>query len=341
MKNLSRRAFIGIGAATGMSVALAGCSAKQEEPKAAEEAQKEAPALVDETTHRIVTGGESGTYYAMATVIGQHAINNAGVKVTALTSAGSQANIFEIEDGNAELAFCQSDIMAQAYQGTNMFEGTPIDCFSTLGALYVEPIQIVTCDPEIKTIPDLAGKRVSIGASGGGANYNTADVLAAYDMTLEDIDPRYLSYDDAADALMNDQIDAALLTASAPAAAITDLDTYKPVYMVTIDDEHIEKLIETNDYYARTTIPAKTYSGVESEVGTIAVIAVMIAADSVSEEAAYALTADVFDNAHKLVDSHAKFADIHLELGASIASVPYHPGAARYFTDHGFEVNTK
>ena len=88
---------------------------------------------------RFVTGGESGTYYAFGSVIAQHATNNAGVNVVGLVGNGSQANVMELQDGNAELAFCQSDVMAYAYNGTNLFEETgKVDCFSTVAALYME-----------------------------------------------------------------------------------------------------------------------------------------------------------------------------------------------------------
>ena len=90
---------------------------------------------------RFVTGGESGTYYAFGSVIAQHATNNAGVNVVGLVGNGSQANVMELQDGNAELAFCQSDVMAYAYNGTNLFEETgKVDCFSTVAALYMEQV---------------------------------------------------------------------------------------------------------------------------------------------------------------------------------------------------------
>ena len=116
---------------------------------------------------RFVTGGESGTYYAFGSVIAQHATNNTDVSVTGLVGNGSKSNVEELADGNAELAFCQSDVMAYAYNGTNLFEN-PIDCFSTVAALYMEDVQIVTTDPSIKTVADLAGKNVSVGAAGSG-----------------------------------------------------------------------------------------------------------------------------------------------------------------------------
>ncbi len=181
------------------------------------------PATVDNDL-RFVTGGDSGTYYAFGSVIAQHATNNAGVAVTGLVGNGSQANIMEMQDGNAELAFCQSDVMAYAYDGTNLFADTgAIKCFSTVGALYTEQVQIVTLDPTIKTVADLKGKNVSIGAAGSGVYFNALDILGVYGMTESDIKPTYQSFGDSADSLKDGKIDAAFIVAGAPTTAIVDL----------------------------------------------------------------------------------------------------------------------
>ena len=211
---------------------------------------------------RFVTGGESGTYYAFGNVIANHAVNNAGVDIVALAGNGSQSNVFELEDGNAELAFCQSDVMAYAYAGTNLFAETgAVTCFSVLGALYTEQVQIVTVDPSIKTVADLKGKNVSIGAAGSGVYFNAIDILGAYGLTEDDIKPTYQSFGDSADALKNGQIDAAFIVAGAPTTAVTDLATTKDTYLVSLDSEHIAKLLETSDYYTETVIAKDVYFG--------------------------------------------------------------------------------
>ena len=125
----------------------------------ADEGDVSAPA----STLRFVTGGESGTYYAFGSVLANHATNNAGIDVVGLVGNGSQSNVFEMEDGNAELAFCQSDVMAYAYEGTNLFADTgAVKCFSTVAALYTEQVQIVTLNPDIKTVADLKGKKIAV-----------------------------------------------------------------------------------------------------------------------------------------------------------------------------------
>ena len=290
---------------------------------------------------RFVTGGESGTYYAFGSVIAQHATNNAGVNVVGLVGNGSQANVMELQDGNAELAFCQSDVMAYAYSGTNLFEETgKVDCFSTVAALYMEQVQIVTTDSSIKTVEDLKGKRVSIGAAGSGVYFNAIDILGAYGLTEADITPTYQSFGDSANDIKDGKIDAAFIVAGAPTTAITDLATTKDVYLVSLDDEHIEKLCSTSDYYTKNVIPADVY-GTDGDVTTVAVGAVILARDDVSEDAIYNFTKDLFDNAEAEVSSHAKYGELNLDFAASVTSVPYHPGAAKYFAEKGYTVPTK
>ena len=209
---------------------------------------------------RFVTGGESGTYYAFGSVIAQHASNNAGVQVVGLVGNGSQANVQELVDGTADFAFCQSDVMAYAYNGTNLFDAK-VEGFSTVAALYMEQVQIVTTNPDIKTVEDLKGKSVSIGAPGSGVYFNAIDVLGAYGLTEDDIKPTYQSFGDSADALKNGQIDAAFIVAGAPTTAVTDLATTKDTYLVSLDDEHVTKLLETSDYYTKTVIAKDVYFG--------------------------------------------------------------------------------
>lgn len=295
-----------------------------------------APAV---TKMRFVTGGESGTYYAFGGTIAQHATNNAGIEVIGIVGNGSQANIEQLQANTAELAFCQSDVMAYAYAGTNLFAETgAVDCFSTVAALYMEQVQVVTCDPSIKTVADLAGKRVSIGAAGSGVYFNAIDVLGCYGLTEADIIPTYQGFGDSANSLKDGQIDAAFVVSGAPTTAIVELATTKDAYLVAIEDENVEKLLAASPYYAKNVIPAGTYNGQTEDVTTVAVGAVLLARNDMPEDAIYALTADIFNNAADLVTTHAKYGEIDMAYGASITSVPYHPGAAKYFAEKGFTV---
>lgn len=286
------------------------------------------------------TGGDQGTYYGFGSVLAGQVSGETDTTVTAITSGGSQANIEALEYGDAQLGFVQSDVMSYAYEGTNLFEGFQVQNFSTVAALYMEQVQIVTCNPEIKTVADLAGKNVSIGAPGSGVYFNAIDILGAYGLTENDITPTYESFGDSADSLQDGKIDAAFITAGAPTTAVTSLGTSKDVYLVSLDAEHIENLIKECPYYSENTIPADVY-GLDEDVTTVAVGAVVIASDDVAEEDVYNFVSSVFENTEEITTAHAKGAELNLEFAASVTDVPYHPGAAKYFDEKGLSVPVK
>jgi TRAP transporter TAXI family solute receptor len=292
---------------------------------------------------RFVTGSETGTYYAFGTVIAQHATNNIGKKVTALVGAGSKGNVNKLQDKEADLAFCQSDVMAYAYSGTNLFKDEgKVENFSVLGALYVETVQLVSVNPDIKSVADLKGKKVSVGQSGSGVYFNALDVLGAYDMKLEDIQPTYQSFGDSANDLKDGKIDAAFIVAGAPTTAVTELAaTNKNTHLISFDEEHLQKLLKASPYYTKSVIKGGTYSTITEDVTTVGVGAVILVRDEISEELVYKLTKDIFDNAPQLGKDHAKYEEVTVEYGSSMTSVPYHKGAAKYFAEKNVTVPTK
>ena len=129
------------------------------------------------------------------------------------------------------------------------------------------------------------------------------------------------------------------MVAGAPTTAITSLAATKTVYLVSLDDEHIDKLIAESPYYSKTTISG-AYEGTP-DATTVAVGAVVIARDDVSEDDVYNFISTVFENIDTITQAHAKGAELNLEFAASYAAVPYHPGAAKYFAEKGITVPTK
>lgn len=317
-----------------MVFALCACGSSSSAPASSDSsAKKEALTFT--------TGGEAGTYYAFGSVLAQYVSNNSDLSVTAITGNGSKANVEDLDAGDVQLGFCQSDVMSYAYDGTNLFADTgAVGSFSVAAALYMEQVQIVTMDPDIKTVADLKGKIVSIGAQGSGVYFNAIDVLGAYGMTEADITPVYQSFGDSAESLKDKKIDAAFIVAGAPTTAIVDLSTSGQVYLVSIDDEHMDQLIASSPYYSAYTIAADVY-GTPEDVQTVAVAAVVLVRDDVSDDAVYTFVSTIFDNIGAISEQHGKGAELSLEFASSMTSVPYHPGAAKYFAEKGFEVATK
>lgn len=205
------------------------------------------------------TGSETGTYYGFGGVLASYVSANSDVSVTAVTSGGSKANIEDLSSGAVQIAFAQSDVLSYAYNGERLFDAK-VEGFSVVAALYMEQVQIVTTNPDIKTVADLKGKTVSIGEAGSGVYFNALDVLQAYGMSESDVNAVRQSFGDSADSLKDGKIDAAFIVAGAPTTAITDLATAGPVYLVSLDDQHVQSLISASPYYSAYTIPADTYA---------------------------------------------------------------------------------
>ena len=288
------------------------------------------------------TGGTSGTYYAFGGVLGQYIKNHAGIEVIVVSTDGSKANIESIAAGDYQLGTVQSDVMAYAWAGTRSFESNgKIDSFRVVGGLYAEAVQLVTMNPDIKSVADLKGKAVSIGAPGSGVYFNAVDVLSAAGLTENDIQAQYQSFADSTDALKDGKIDAAFIVAGAPTAAITELCTTNSAYLVPIDGEIAGKLMADSPYYTAYTIPAGTYAGQTEDVTTVTVKATLIVAASASEDDVYKLTKAIFDNADAIASENGKGAELSVENATTGMAAPFHAGAAKYYAEKGVTVETK
>ena len=294
-------------------------------------------ALADALT--FTTGGTAGTYYGYGNVLAQYVKANSEVDMTAVAGNGSADNIDKLDMQVAQLGFVQNDVAYYAYNGIRIYEGDPVTSFTAIAALYTETVQLITCNPDIKSVADLKGKNVSIGSQGSGVYFNAMDFLAAYDMTEADITPTYQSFADSAEALKDGKIDAAFVVAGAPTPAVTDLATSKDTFLVSLDDEHIAKLQEISGAYTKSIIPAGTYSKQDAEVVTVGVKATIIANGQVTDEQAYTIVKTIFEGKDAITEAHAKGAELDLEY-ASTCGLPYHPGAAKYFAEQGITVET-
>ncbi|MBQ9940959.1 MAG: TAXI family TRAP transporter solute-binding subunit [Clostridia bacterium] len=286
------------------------------------------------------TGGTQGTYYGYGGVLGQYIKNNANIGVTVVSTDGSKANIQGIAAGNYQLGTVQSDVMSYAWEGTRSFaEDGKVDSFRVVAGLYAEAVQLITMNSEIKTVADLAGKNVSIGAPGSGVYFNAIDVLSAAGLTENDINAQYQSFADSTDALKDGKIDAAFIVAGAPTPAIVELCTTNSAYLVPIDGDVAANLIASCPFYTAYNIPAETYAGQTEDVQTVTVKATLIVSSSASEDDVYNLTAAIFDNAEAIAAENGKGAELSIENATSGMTVPFHAGAAKYFAEKGVEVS--
>jgi TRAP transporter TAXI family solute receptor len=281
----------------------------------------------------ILTGGEQGVYFPLGGALGD-IINNhvEGLSATPVTSGASVRNVNDLNDGMGELALVQNDIAYYAAEGLNMFEER-ITGFSGVATLYPEVVQIVTAaDSGIQTVEDLRGKRIAVGDQGSGTEANARQILEAYGITYDDVQVEYMAFGDAANQIQDDNIDAAFITSGTPAAAIEALKAVRDIALVSISQDVVNQLIETYPYYTAHTIPSDVYDTADDAL-TVAVQAMLIVSNDLSEDLVYNITKAMFENLDVFVNTHSRGADITLETALDGMSINLHPGAQRYFDE--------
>ncbi|KAB3532756.1 TAXI family TRAP transporter solute-binding subunit [Alkaliphilus pronyensis] len=284
----------------------------------------------------VATGGTSGVYYplggAFANIITEKVD---GVTANAESTGASVENVNLLNNGDVDFAMVQNDISYYAFNGIEMFQDKEaMTNLRGLATLYPETIQIVAAgSANIKSVEDLKGKRVAVGAPGSGTEANARQILAAYGLTYDDIEADYLSFGEAADNLKDGHIQAAFVTAGTPTAAITDLSTTHNVNLVPIPSNKAQELISDYPYYAEVTIPAGTYKNQDEDVSAVAVMAMLTVRADLEDDVVYEITKALFENLDSLSAAHARGGDVNIDKALNGMSLEVHPGAQRYYNE--------
>ena len=289
----------------------------------------------------IYTGGTGGVYYPLGVKLAEllNKYSEGRITASASSSGASVANARALGAGDANLIFIQNDIAYYAYRGIYMFEGGRIEKIRAVAALYPEVIQIVVrADSGIKTIEDLRGKRVAVGAAGSGTAVE-AEIILRVAGVWDQITPQNLDFTQAAEALKLGQVDAAFVVAGIPTAAVMQLAATTPVSLVEVPGDLLDKLRQQGYlFFVPFTVPAGTYSGLNRDTRTVAVMAMLAVSSDVPEDVVYTILKVMFDRIDELRQAHARAQDIRLESALNGVPIKLHPGAFRYFQEKGISV---
>lgn len=290
---------------------------------------------------RLGTGGVGGTYYAFGNALSQQlGEESEPVPLTVKTTSGSAANLRLLREGFLQLAIVQSDTLADAVNGTGAFEQAgSYGGYAAVAGLYAEACQIVVpAASDIQTVQDLAGRRVSVGEQESGVLKNAEEILLSHGISLQMIEPSYLSFADSADALERGEIDAFFCTAGAPTTAITELAGHMDVRLLSISPEAQSNLLSLGTGYTACTVPANTYPGQTEDVTTVGIKAVLVADSSVKEEQIAAITRYLLENGEKL--DHSVNVTLPAEPEYAVTDIPcsFHAGSAACYAEQGINV---
>ncbi len=285
----------------------------------------------------IATGGTSGVYYPLGVALSQidaKAIPSA--KTTVQATKGSVENLNLIEAGRAEVGFSLGDSLSDAWRGdTEAGFKAPLKKLRTMAAIYPNYVQIVaSADSGIKTLADLKGKRIAVGAPKSGTELNARAILKAAGLSYADFAKvEYLPFGESVELMKNRQLDVTLQSAGLGVSSLRDLAATQKIVVVAIPAEVVAKVGDSA--YQPGMIPANTYEGQTTEVPTAAIRNFLVTREGLSDETVYQMTKAMFTHLPELVAAHAAAKAINLQIAAKGSPVPLHPGAERYYREAG------
>ena len=285
----------------------------------------------------VLTGGQSGVYYPLGVALSQiYAKAIPDAKTSAQATKASAENLNLLQAGRGEVAFTLGDALSDAWKGDEEagFK-TPLKKLRTIAAIYPNYIQIVAnADAGIKTLADLKGKRISVGAPKSGTELNARAVLKAAGLSYKDFAKvEYLAFGESVELMKNRQLDATLQSAGLGVASLRDLATSVKIVVVPVPADVVAKVGDAA--YQPVSIPANTYTGQTEAVPTVAIQNFLVTHDGVPTDTVYAMTKAMFDNLDQLIAAHNAAKGISKANAAKGSPIPLHPGAEKYYREIG------
>jgi uncharacterized protein len=295
------------------------------------------PAHAQQQYINILTGGTSGVYYPMGVALSQiysKAIPNAKVSVQATKASAENLNL--LQSGRGELAFALGDTVSDAWTGdVDAGFKTPLKKLRGVAGIYPNYIQIVaSADSGIKTLADLKGKRIAVGAPKSGTELNARAIFKAAGLTYNDFAKvEYLPFGESVELMKNRQLDATLQSAGLGVSSLRDLATSIKMVVVPIPQDVVLKV--GDPAYQSGVIPANTYEGQTTNVPTAYVQNFLVTRADAPVDMVYTMTKSLFEHLDQLKAAHAAAKSIRKEAAATGMPLPLHPGAEKYYREIG------
>jgi hypothetical protein len=291
----------------------------------------------------IATGGTGGVYYplggGMAAVLSKYV---AGMQATAEVTGGSVANLQLIGTGKSYIALTQADAAIDAVKGQDKFAGKPVPV-RTLAVLYPNRMHVVSIEGTgITKMADMKGKRVSTGSGGSATEVFAFRVIEAAGLDKDkDIKRERLGVAESVNALKDRKIDAFFWVGGLPTAAVTDVASSPGVKIKLIDIAHLVPAMvqKHGSIYIKDVIPQRMYKGMEADNQAATVTNLLVAHQNMDDKTAYTIIKTLWEHRVDLVRVHAEAVNIKPEnQKAEASSIPWHPGAIKYFAEQGIKI---
>lgn len=286
---------------------------------------------------RIGTSSVGGNFYTMGSATAQMLTEKCGLKASSQATNGAVENVFLLEDNEIDIGMLQSTTMYDAVNGLGAFNGQKMENLRHVGVFYISAYHVaVRKGSGIKTLEDAKDKRVAVGPMGGGIESNTNFLLSMYGLEAgKDFKSVYSTAAEMWEMMKDGQVDLIILGTGSGASQIEDGLASGKVELLSQDIEKVKEIVAKNSHYSIYTFPANTYTNQPKEVVTISGTAMFCADPRTSADSIYYFLEKLYEHNEYLQTFNQAFKDCLIENGLKGATAPLHPGAEKFYKEHG------
>jgi TRAP transporter TAXI family solute receptor len=288
----------------------------------------------------LATAGTGGVYYLIGGSIAEIWSRELPEHIAvAEVTGGSVENLGLLMSDQIQVAFSMGTNALGAYTGSNSFEGDETGRVLGLVALYPNVLQLASLEGSgVDSLPDLVGRRVSVGAPGSGTEVGARNLLEANGIPYDDFEPQRLNFNETANGIRDGTVDAGFWSAGPPTSSVMDLATARDIHLIAISDDEVARTQEVDPTVRRDLIPAGSYRGQDEDVPTLSTPNVLVVRADMDEQLAYSLVKVLLEAHDELAQVHPSARTISAEYTLDASPIPLHPGVIRYLREQGYEV---
>jgi uncharacterized protein len=282
----------------------------------------------------IATASPGGTYYVYGAGLARILTRDLGLPVVMRPTQGPAENIALMEAGEAKLGFVTTGVALQAWNATGVWAGkTPARSLRAIFPMYDTPFQFMALqDANIRSIADMAGKRIGIGPRGGTSATYFPDIFNALKIPASFV---FGDWADLASQTHARSIDGLAVAAGVPFPSFIELEFKDKVRYVALSPEQLATLRLAMPELTPSRVPAGTYPSLLRHYQTVGLYNFAVAHADLPNDLVYNIVRIVFEKHEEMMEVHAAAAaTVPANLDRN-TFLPLHPGAIRYYRQIG------
>lgn len=283
------------------------------------------------------TASQGGTYFAYGSGWANLVAEELGISGGGEVTGGPMQNMALVHTGEAAFGMTTMGPAAESLAGTNpIAPGVKMTNACAMFPMYQTPFSITALSSSgISSVSDIpAGAKIGFGPAGSTSDTYFPRMLEELGVEFE---RRNGGWTDLGGQLQDGLLDVIAFAAGVPVPAVSQLEVQTDVNIIEFTPEEQAQIMDAFPV-SEFDIPADTYTTLTEPARSVSMWNFAIANCELPESFVYAVTDVVMSDNERMVSIHRAARSTIPENWDKNKVMKWHPGAAKWFNEHGASI---